>query len=90
MRWCHYCQKILKEVPFTCQRCGHIFCFDHFVPENHRCSRLHQYDHQPHLKICRNCRRDLKVGAVPCHRCGRLLCDHCRLPENHVCRDKTG
>jgi len=85
---CHVCRKNLGELPFTCQWCGQIFCFDHFMPENHHCSRPHLYDRNLHLRVCRNCGRELKGELVPCHRCGKVLCDHCRLPENHLCRDK--
>ncbi|WP_428370379.1 AN1-type zinc finger domain-containing protein [Methanoregula sp.] len=88
MHRCHVCRKILGELPFTCQWCGHIFCFDHFMPDNHQCSRPRQYDQNLHLKVCRNCGRELKGKLVPCHWCGRVLCDYCRSAENHICRNK--
>ncbi len=40
MQRCHFCQKELHEVPFTCRRCGNTFCADHHLPENHNCSRI--------------------------------------------------
>jgi hypothetical protein len=42
MRRCHFCGKILHEIPFTCRHCKKIFCSDHHLPENHHCH------HQPH------------------------------------------
>ncbi len=89
MHRCHYCGKILHELPYTCQRCGNIFCSDHHLPENHHCSRHHHHDHKPHHKFCGNCGRELSGMPYTCHRCGVAFCDHCRLPENHGCRVPT-
>lgn len=86
MHRCHYCGKILHELPYTCRRCGNIFCSDHHLPENHRCSRHHHHDHKPTHKYCGNCGRELSGMPYTCHRCGVALCDHCRLPENHGCK----
>ena len=38
MHRCHFCGKILHEVPFRCRRCGKIFCSNHHLPESHHCS----------------------------------------------------
>jgi uncharacterized protein YkwD len=86
MRRCHYCGKILHELPYSCRRCGHIFCSDHHLPENHHCIGHHQHDHKPHRKYCGNCGRELTGLPYKCHRCGLSLCDYCRLPENHGCK----
>jgi uncharacterized protein YkwD len=86
MRRCHDCGKILHELPYTCRRCGHIFCSDHHLPENHHCNGHHQHDHKPNCKYCGNCRRELTGLPYKCHRCGLSLCDYCRLPENHGCK----
>ena len=77
---CHFCGKILHEIPYRCQRCGNIFCSDHHLPENHNCSR------HPHPKYCANCGHKLSGMPHKCQRCGLVLCDHCRLPGNHGCK----
>ena len=86
MRRCHYCGKILHELPFNCRRCGHTFCSDHHLPENHHCSWHHHHDHQLHHRYCGNCGRELSGMPYKCHRCGVVFCDNCRLPENHGCK----
>jgi len=86
MHRCHSCGKILHELPYTCRRCGNIFCSDHHLPENHHCSRHPPHDHKPPHKYCGNCGRELSGMPYACHRCGKVFCDHCRLPENHGCR----
>ena len=85
MHRCHYCGKILHELPFKSRRCGHSFCSDHHLPENHQCSRHHHLDHRPHRRTCDNCGHELTGLPYKCHRCGKALCDHCQLPENHGC-----
>lgn len=85
MRRCHYCGKILHELSYTCRRCGHIFCSDHHLPENHQCSRHHHHDNEPNQKYCGNCKRKILGMPYKCHRCGVVFCDNCRLPENHGC-----
>ena len=89
MRRCHYCGKILHELPFTCRRCGHIFCSDHHLPENHNCHG-HRYPSKkkPQHRYCGNCGRELTGMPYKCHRCGLILCADCRLPENHGCEVK--
>ena len=83
---CHYCGKILHELPYTCRRCGHRFCSDHHLPENHHCSGHHHHDHKPHHRYCGNCGRELSGMPYKCHHCGVVFCDNCRLPENHGCK----
>ena len=85
MHRCHYCGKILHEIPFKCRRCGHTFCADHHLPENHHCHGHHHHDSGHHRKTCGNCGRELYGMPYNCHRCGQVLCDDCRLPENHNC-----
>jgi hypothetical protein len=85
MRRCHYCGKILNELPYTCRRCGHTFCSDHHLPENHHCSGHHHHDHKPHYRLCENCSNVLTGLPFTCHRCGMFLCEQCHLPENHRC-----
>jgi hypothetical protein len=34
---CEQCQKEV-ELPFKCNFCGHYFCLEHRLPENHNCS----------------------------------------------------
>jgi hypothetical protein len=85
MRQCHYCGKILHELPYTCRRCGHIFCSDHHLPENHQCAGHHHHEHKPHYRLCENCSHALTGLPFTCHRCGMFLCEQCHLPENHRC-----
>ena len=85
MRRCHNCGKILHELPYTCRWCGHIFCSDHHLPENHHCSRHPHHDHKPHYRLCENCSNVLTGLPFTCHRCGMFLCEECHLPENHRC-----
>lgn len=86
MNRCHFCGKILHEIPFECHRCGNIFCSAHHLPENHHCSRHHQHDHKPHHTYCGHCGHLLTGLPYKCNRCGVIFCDHCRLPENHGCK----
>jgi len=87
MHRCHYCGKILNELPFTCRRCGQIFCADHYLPENHSCSpRPHTHSHRPHYKYCWNCKRTLDLESYSCPNCGKVFCHSCRKPESHGCR----
>lgn len=88
MRRCHYCGKILHELPYKCRRCGNIFCSDHHLPENHNCHGHHPYEHKPRHRYCGNCGKELTGIPYKCHRCGLILCDDCRLPENHGCEVK--
>lgn len=88
MRRCHYCGKILHELPYKCRRCGNIFCSDHHLPENHHCHGHHPYEHKPRHRYCGNCGKELTGMPYKCHRCGLILCDDCRLPENHGCEVK--
>jgi len=38
---CNFCEKELDSLlPFKCRYCGELFCNDHYLPENHRCSKL--------------------------------------------------
>ena len=46
MRRCHFCGKILQEIPFTCRHCKKIFCSDHHLPENHSCRHQPHHQHQ--------------------------------------------
>ena len=86
MRRCHYCGKILHELPFTCRRCGHIYCSDHHLPENHHChGHRHYNEHKPRHRLCENCGRELTGLPFTCNRCGMFLCVNCHLPENHGC-----
>jgi uncharacterized protein YkwD len=85
MHRCHYCGKILHELPFNCRRCGNIFCSEHYLPENHHCSGHHHHEHKPHYKLCENCSRALTGLRFTCRRCGMFLCEQCHLPENHRC-----
>lgn len=36
---CHHCQKE-TAFPFKCPYCGHYFCAEHRIPENHNCPEL--------------------------------------------------
>lgn len=85
MRRCHQCGKILREIPYTCRRCGNTFCSDHHLPENHRCSGHHHRESKSHPRFCGNCGREMHGLSFRCTRCKRILCDDCRLPENHGC-----
>jgi HEAT repeat protein len=38
MTQCDYCNQKISGMPFTCRRCGGIFCDDHRLPESHNCS----------------------------------------------------
>jgi len=38
MYCCDYCSKIRYEIPYICHRCGHEFCSEHHLPENHHCT----------------------------------------------------
>jgi uncharacterized protein YkwD len=39
---CSLCEKKLDTfMPFRCRRCGHLFCDQHRLPENHSCIGLH-------------------------------------------------
>jgi len=82
---CHYCGKILYELPYTCRRCGYRFCSDHHLPENHHCHGHHSHGHKFHHRHCRNCGRELTGLPYKCNRCGGVFCENCRLPENHGC-----
>lgn len=86
MHRCHFCGKILQELPYKCRRCGHSFCSDHHLPENHQCSGHPHHTHTPHRRYCSNCGKDLCGLPFRCNRCGSILCDDCRLPENHGCK----
>ena len=82
---CHYCGKILNEIPYRCQRCQFSFCSDHHLPENHHCPHHQPVDRKSHHIYCGNCGRELSGMPYKCHRCGVVLCDYCRMPENHGC-----
>ena len=82
---CHYCGRILRELHFTCRRCGSVFCSDHHLPENHQCHPRYQGDPPPLHQYCENCGRELGGLSFRCNTCGLSLCEQCRLPENHTC-----
>lgn len=86
-RRCHYCGKILYEIPYTCHRCGNFFCSDHHLPENHHC---HGYrnEHKSRRRYCGNCGKELNEYPLRCGRCGLIFCDNCSLPKNHGCEIK--
>jgi predicted nucleic acid binding AN1-type Zn finger protein len=85
MRRCHYCGKILHELPYTCRRCGHIFCSDHRLPEFHNCHGRHHDTHRHPPQYCANCGRELQWMSSRCHWCGKIFCDDCQSPEKHGC-----
>ena len=89
MHRCHYCGKTLYELPFKCHRCGHIFCRDHHLPENHNCSGHHRHEHTSQKRYCRNCGREIVGRPFICIYCGLIFCDFCGLPENHGCKVTT-
>lgn len=89
MRRCHHCGKILYEIPFKCHRCGHIFCRNHHLPENHNCSGLHSHGYTFTKKYCRNCGREITGHPTRCNQCGEVFCGFCGLPENHGCRIRS-
>lgn len=37
---CDYCNQKISGMPYTCRRCGGIFCDDHRLPESHNCSGI--------------------------------------------------
>lgn len=37
---CSHCHKEIENMPFTCRRCGEIFCSDHRLPDDHECEVL--------------------------------------------------
>lgn len=41
MTSCYFCRN-LEYIPFKCRRCGHSFCVEHRLPENHNCESLHK------------------------------------------------
>jgi uncharacterized protein YkwD len=46
MHRCQQCGKILHEIPYECHRCGHSFCSNHHLPENHNCSHKPYHYHK--------------------------------------------
>lgn len=40
---CEFCGKKLDYVSFKCKFCGHRFCSEHRLPENHHCIGLEEY-----------------------------------------------
>ncbi|PFH35951.1 AN1 family Zinc finger domain-containing protein [Besnoitia besnoiti] len=45
-------------LPFNCNKCGSVFCVDHFVPERHNCPRVRSGDRR--VYVCPTC-----LEAVP-------------------------
>lgn len=37
---CFYCDRIIRELPYWCHRCGRNFCSEHRLPEAHACKGL--------------------------------------------------
>ena len=38
-KYCYYCRKEIDSlIPFKCRHCGQLFCKDHYLPENHKCT----------------------------------------------------
>jgi len=77
---CHFCGKILHEMPYRCQRCGNIFCSDHHLPENHNCS-----SHHPTNLKCDHCGKQCNLHSFHCSFCGGTYCGDHRLPFSHNC-----
>jgi len=88
MRRCHFCGKILHELPYKCRRCGHQFCSEHHLPENHHCFRNFTYRQEIKYQYCANCGRELPDPPFRCRKCGQKLCDDCQLPGDHLCTDE--
>lgn len=40
MARCDYCGETIKELPWTCKRCGQTFCGNHRLPETHDCQGI--------------------------------------------------
>ncbi|CBZ52237.1 hypothetical protein NCLIV_020230 [Neospora caninum Liverpool] len=45
-------------LPFHCNKCGKVFCVDHYVPESHNCPRIRSGDRR--VYVCPTC-----LEAVP-------------------------
>jgi len=60
MQKCEYCGKEV-ELPFECNFCGHYFCIEHKLPENHNCPdaplRTPLGSYQTKLMLAENARR---------------------------------
>jgi len=50
MAKCYFCGKEVA-LPYKCKFCGHYFCVEHHLPENHNCQALIAYKMQRHKKI---------------------------------------
>jgi len=50
MTKCHYCKRLIKELPFKCSFCGKYYCPEHRLPEKHKCRGLKEYKKQRHEK----------------------------------------
>ena len=37
---CNQCGCNLAGLPYTCKRCGNVFCSEHRLPESHDCQQL--------------------------------------------------
>jgi len=40
---CSYCGKIINGLPFKCKYCGKYYCFEHHLPEDHKCHNFLEY-----------------------------------------------
>lgn len=47
---CYYCGREVA-LPYKCKFCGHYFCVEHHLPENHNCQALIAYKMQRHQTI---------------------------------------
>ncbi|WP_298668479.1 AN1-type zinc finger protein [uncultured Methanofollis sp.] len=66
MTKCYFCGCQIKELPYTCRRCGEKFCSDHRLPENHYCRGYpRHYEKKSKKRISRRTKRKiLKVFGV--------------------------
>lgn len=82
---CNHCGRTV-DFPYTCTRCGKVFCVECHLPEEHDCPalrgklRLLSFERE----IC--CDYCGKVDLLfKCRYCGGLFCSEHHLPPSHEC-----
>jgi predicted nucleic acid binding AN1-type Zn finger protein len=74
--------KQLDFLPFTCEYCKHVFCHEHWKPENHHCEKESTERKDFHTTICPVCGKivPIKRDEDPNIRVNKHISDGCPDP----------
>ncbi|CDJ56124.1 AN1-like Zinc finger-containing protein, putative [Eimeria maxima] len=75
-------------LPFTCNKCGKVFCLEHYLPDGHSCPRKNAGDRR--VYVCQDCLEVISlrltpISSIKCPNCQVDVCIKHRLKEDHNC-----